>query len=214
MYDLEVCHGSHNFALANGLITSNSHSAGYSYTAYQCGWLKVHYPAEFMAAQLTVEGWDAKYDTVKKYESALSAMKIRLLPLCINASKEDYVVSDASDKKPAIRRGFKGIKGVGKEAYRCILAGQPYKDMFDFCRRAEIGAKKDVVENLIYEGAFDSFKPGLTAAVGHPATNKDMVSEYYDKSKRAAVDKKTVKESEGMKPAWGNDDEEDGKLSV
>ena len=50
-YDLTVEHD-HNF-VADGLIVHNSHSAAYAMVAYQCAWLKAHYPAEFMAATMT-----------------------------------------------------------------------------------------------------------------------------------------------------------------
>ena len=34
---------------------NKSHSTAYAYVAYQTAWLKVHYPAEFMSANLTSE---------------------------------------------------------------------------------------------------------------------------------------------------------------
>jgi len=184
---------------------NKSHSAGYSKTAYQCAWLKAHYPAEFMAAQLTVEAADGKYDTVKKYENALSYMRIPLLSPCINSSKDEYVVSDTATGKTAVRRGLKGLKGVGPEACRDIIAGQPYADMFDFCMRGGVGNKKDVVETMVEEGAMDVFKPAVSACLGREATKHDMLLDYQDKSKRSIVEKKNRKETAGMKSTW--DDE-------
>ena len=32
---------------------NKSHSTAYAYVAYQTAWLKTHYPAEFMSANLT-----------------------------------------------------------------------------------------------------------------------------------------------------------------
>ena len=34
---------------------NKSHSTAYAYVAYQTAWLKTHYPAEFMSANLTSE---------------------------------------------------------------------------------------------------------------------------------------------------------------
>ena len=34
---------------------NKSHSTAYAYVAYQTAWLKAHYPAEFMSANLTSE---------------------------------------------------------------------------------------------------------------------------------------------------------------
>jgi DNA polymerase-3 subunit alpha len=56
-YDLSIEHD-HNF-VADGLIVHNSHSAAYALLAYQCAYLKAHYPAEFMAATLTSETSDS-----------------------------------------------------------------------------------------------------------------------------------------------------------
>ena len=39
---------------------NKSHAACYSWVAYQTGYLKAHYPAEFMAANLTVHKDDIK----------------------------------------------------------------------------------------------------------------------------------------------------------
>ena len=39
----------------NSFITSNSHSAAYAFIAYQCAWLKIYYPIEFMCNLLTSE---------------------------------------------------------------------------------------------------------------------------------------------------------------
>ncbi len=39
---------------------NKSHAAAYSIVAYQTGWLKAHYPAEFMAAAMTNEMGDTK----------------------------------------------------------------------------------------------------------------------------------------------------------
>ena len=45
------------------------HSAAYSIIAYQTAYLKAHYPAEFMAANLTSEMGDTDLNTVyiKRY---------------------------------------------------------------------------------------------------------------------------------------------------
>ena len=179
---------------------NRSHSAGYSKTAYQCAWLKAHYPAEYMAAQLTVEANDASYDTVKRYENAVSYMRIPMLPLCINNSKEEYIVSDVKDGKVAIRRGLKGIKGVGHAGYD-IVAGQPYKDMFDYCLRSGSGTKKDAVEAIIDANGFDVFKSALTERLGRTATNRDLLVEYQDAVKRAGVEKKATAAA-GVKSVW------------
>lgn len=54
-YDLEVEHTDHQYYLANGILTSNSHAVSYSLISFQCAWLFNYYPAEWMAAYLQME---------------------------------------------------------------------------------------------------------------------------------------------------------------
>ena len=45
----------HNFLLANGLVTHNSHAVSYALVSYWCCYLKAHHPVEFAAATLDAE---------------------------------------------------------------------------------------------------------------------------------------------------------------
>ena len=194
---------------------NRSHAAGYSYTAYQCAWLKAKYPAEFIAAQLTVEGGDACYETVADYERGVRNMGIELLSLCINNSKGDYVVVDGPNQKPQIRRGFKGVMGVG-QAHEDIVKCQPYKSIFDYCMRAGSGANSGVfmaIMNADSKGKtpFDCFLPALSKRLRKEAGRQDLIDEYEDQVKRAKVEAKTQKAHEGMVAAFAADEEEEEK---
>lgn len=168
---------------------NKSHSAGYSFTAYQAAFLKNYFPAEFMAAQISVEGGDSKYDVVAQYETGVRRMGITLRPLDINLSKADYTVEAGATNK-FIRRGFKGSKGIGSSSYDDIVAGQPYKDFMDYCLRAGGGVQSNVAQVLIDEGAFEPFKKNLSERLGRPATSEDLEADYEDKSKRAQREKR------------------------
>jgi DNA polymerase-3 subunit alpha len=185
---------------------NKAHAAGYAYIAYQCAWLKAHYPAELMAAQLSVEGADSKYEVVAKYEHGLRDMKIDLLPIDINKSKADYVVEN-NGSKVALRKGFKGIKGIGAIAYESIVANQPYKDMFAYCAKAGPGAKSDVVQALIDVGSFDFLLPGMKKKKGRDMTRPDIFADYLDQAKRAANERNQKgarkEEMEGMGVVFG-----------
>jgi DNA polymerase-3 subunit alpha len=188
---------------------NKSHAAGYSYTAYQCAWLKAHYPHEFMAAQLTIEGWDGKHETVELYENGLRSMGIELLPACVNNSRQNYTVVDMPNRNKAIRKGFKGISGLGEQVWEDIVAGQRYKDMYDYCYRAKSGTRSDVFTALLDLGAFDSFKPKLAKRLGkEKITKSDLQAEYNDKVKRAQVDRKEAEKNKGMTPAFSVEDED------
>lgn len=214
MLDLEVRDNSHCFELSNGVITSNSHAAAYAYTAYQCAYLKHFYPVEYMAAQMTVESGVST--TLARYEHGARSMGIRLLPLDVNKSKGNYTV-EGTKEKLAIRRGFKGVKGLGR-AYLDIEKGQPYKNMFDYCLRSGEGVKKDVVEAIIDSGGFDWLLPGMTTLIGRQATKADIIADYADKSVRAKREKNLKgarkEEKEGIKSVFDLDDESSSSFSM
>lgn len=186
---------------------NKSHAAAYAYTAYQCAYLKHYYPVEYMAAQMTVES--GVLTTLARYEHGARSMGIRLLPLDVNKSKGNYVV-EGTKEKLAIRRGFKGVKGLGR-AYSDIEKGQPYKNMFDYCLRSGEGVKKDVVEAIVYSGGFDWLLPGMTALIGRPATKDDLIADYADKSIRAKKEKNLKgarkEEKDGIKSVFDMDDD-------
>ncbi len=54
-YDIEVDHPDHQFYLANGLLTSNSHAVSYAIDSYMCAWLLTHYEAEWLCAYVETQ---------------------------------------------------------------------------------------------------------------------------------------------------------------
>lgn len=135
---------------------NKSHAACYSWVAYQTGYLKAHYPAEFMAANLTVSKDDIK--EVTKFMDECKAMHINVLGPDVNESELNFTVN----KKGDIRFGLGGIKGVGEGAVEAItnerqLHGK-YKDIYDFLERINLTAcNKKTIESLAISGGFDCF---------------------------------------------------------
>ena len=136
---------------------NKSHAACYSWVAYQTAYLKAHYPAEFMAANLTVSKDDIK--EVTKFMDECKAMKISVLEPDVNESELNFTVNSKGD----IRFGLGGIKGVGGGAVDAIIQEREkngkYKDIFDFVERVNLqSCNKKTVENLALSGAFDCFE--------------------------------------------------------
>ena len=136
---------------------NKSHAACYSWVAYQTAYLKAHYPAEFMAANLTVSKDDIK--TVTKLMDECKAMKISVLEPDVNESELTFTVNKQGD----IRFGLGGIKGVGESAVEAIIREREengkYKDIYDFLERVNLQAcNKKTVESLALSGAFDCFE--------------------------------------------------------
>ncbi len=135
---------------------NKSHAACYSWVAYQTGYLKAHYPAEFLAANLTIHKDDIK--EVTKLMDECKAMKINVLEPDVNESELNFTVNSHGD----IRFGLGGIKGVGEGAAEAIIREREkngkYKGIFDFLERVNLQAcNRKTVENLAQSGAFECF---------------------------------------------------------
>ena len=135
---------------------NKSHAACYSWVAYQTAYLKAHYPAEFMAANLTVAKDDIK--DVTKFMDECKAMKISVLAPDVNESEMNFTVNNKGD----IRFGLGGVKGVGEGAVEAIIHEREkngkYKDLFDFLERVNLqSCNRKTVESLALAGAFDCF---------------------------------------------------------
>ncbi len=89
---------------------NKSHSVAYSILSFQTAWLKVHYPAEFMAALLSSQIGDT--DAVVKYINEAREMGIEVLPPDVNESGYKFTV--VGDKR--VRFGLGAIRNVGRTA--------------------------------------------------------------------------------------------------
>ena len=136
---------------------NKSHAACYSWVAYQTGYLKAHYPAEFMAANLTVHKDDIK--EVTKLMDECRALGLSVLEPDVNESELSFIVNQDG----AIRFGLGGIKGVGEGAAEAIIREREkngkYKDIFDFLERVNLqSCNRKTIENLAQAGAFECFE--------------------------------------------------------
>jgi DNA polymerase-3 subunit alpha len=195
---------------------NKAHACSYSMEAYRCAFLKTYYPAEWMAAQLTVEAWDSEHETVKKYETGARKMGINILKPDVNKSKTQYVVEVSGDK-PAIRTGLKGILGVGVAAADAIVKNQPYRDMYDFCMKAGDGAKSNVAQALAKAGAFDWMKPIIAKKLGKEPSKIGLAEigrEYADKADRVSKAKKLPEARKEEKRGIGDMFEDDNSFRL
>jgi len=134
---------------------NKSHSAAYALIAYQTGYLKAHYPVEFMASLLTSEMNST--DNVVKYISECRNSGITVRPPDINEGDRVFSV-----RNKEIIFGLVAVKNVGDGAIECITQERkegPFTSLFDFCERVDLRrVNKRVIESLIKCGAFDSTK--------------------------------------------------------
>ena len=151
-YDIELDTDDHQFYLANGILTSNSHSISYSHISVYTAWLRRHYPTEFMCALLNSE--DPNSDKSQGYLEECKRMGIKVIPPDVRISRKEYVV-----KKPGvIVTGLSSIKGMGDSAVENILENKPYVTMSDFLLRTTARTvNKRAIQALAKSGGFDSF---------------------------------------------------------
>ena len=91
------------------------HAACYAVVAVQTGWLKLHYPAQFMAALMNSVTGSA--EKIAQYIQYCRKHGIAVLPPDVNRSGRKFSVEfDAATRRPAIRFGLGAVKGAGAAA--------------------------------------------------------------------------------------------------
>jgi DNA polymerase III subunit alpha len=135
---------------------NKSHSTCYALVAFQTGYLKANYPAEYMAAVLSRNISDIKKITIFMDET--KRMGIDVLGPDINESNVKFTVN----KDGNIRFGLGAIKGVGESAVLQLIEEREknglYKDIFDLAERVNLNSlNKKNLEAMAVAGAFDCF---------------------------------------------------------
>ncbi|MDX3959172.1 DNA polymerase III subunit alpha [Aliarcobacter skirrowii] len=157
---------------------NKSHSAAYALVTFYTSYLKCYYPAEFMAALLTLEKDNT--DKVVRYVDEVKRLGLELFAPDIN--KSDLVFSATNiDGKEVVMFGMGAIKGAGDVAIKSILKAREegdFKDLADFISRIDSSkVNKRVIESLAKAGVFDSFGYSRNAILSQiekilDATNK------------------------------------------
>ncbi len=142
-----------------GFGFAESHAWAFALHAYASGWLRVHYPAEYLAAILTEEPgmWSP---STKRQEAR--AWGVPVLPLDVNASGVHYRVErvrvDGGEPVKAVRPPLSAVSGVSQELAREVLLERlrhgPYRDVDDAYQRLPLA--REVLESLVRAGAFDA----------------------------------------------------------
>ena len=145
---------------------NKSHAAAYAVVSYRTAYLKVYYPAEFMAAMLN--SFLGNQNKIPEYIEECKRLSIEILKPDINKSDTKFTVD-----KNQIRFGMGSIKNVGTAAVDEIVAERnkngEFKDFGDFCERIKNSTvNKKCIESLIKSGSFDN--------LGH--TRKTLIASF------------------------------------
>ncbi|ANZ22461.1 DNA polymerase III subunit alpha [Buchnera aphidicola (Diuraphis noxia)] len=135
---------------------NKSHSVAYALVSYQTLWLKVHYPAEFIASAMTSDIDNTEKIVVLVKEATRIGVKI--IPPNINLSTYEFYVN----KDNHIVYGMGAIKGIGENSVRDIVKERKkngdFYDLFDLCMRVNSNKiTRRVLEKLIMSGSCDCF---------------------------------------------------------
>jgi len=135
---------------------NKSHSVCYAYVAYQTGYLKAHFPAEFMAANMSRNL--SNITEITKLMEESKRMGINVLGPDVNESFTKFTVNKNGD----VRFGMAAVKGVGAGAVQDIIKAREkdgeFKDIYDFAEHVNLqSVNKKNLEALAMSGAFDSF---------------------------------------------------------
>ena len=142
---------------------NKSHAAAYAVVAYETGYLKCHYPVEFMAALMTSVVGDSK--AIAGYVRNCREMGIETLPPSVLKSQRNFSVEDGK-----IRFGLLSVKNVGTGIVDAIIDarntnGEP-GDIYELINGVDPRElNKKAIESLIKAGAFDDINPNRAVQI-------------------------------------------------
>ena len=154
---------------------NRAHAADYAVIVAQTAFLKAYYPAEYMAALLTVERHDT--EKVGVLIAECRRMGIEVLPPNVNVSGHNFSIEQLPPDRPAphraavfpfpvpertaIRMGLDAIKNVGEGPIDTILnarGDRPFASLAEFADRVDLRqVNRRGLECLIKVGALDDF---------------------------------------------------------
>ena len=143
----------------SGYSFCKPHSASYARVSFQAAYLKVHFPAEFMAAVISNQG--GFYSTFA-YVSEARRMGLGILPPDVNCSEVAWQGAGKS-----LRVGLLSVKGLSANCQTAIIGERrkkPFQSLQDFLQR--VRPDETEARALVHCGALDAFcKSGNRAEI-------------------------------------------------
>lgn len=132
---------------------NRSHAVAYSMMAFEMAYLKVHYPAAFFTALMNAE---TNIEKLKRHVGDAKQFGVKVSGPRINISESGFLLHDGT-----VYFGFSAIKGVRRDFVAAILEERQengkFTDLRNFITRIpERWQKQELIEPLIYSGAFDN----------------------------------------------------------
>lgn len=165
---------------------NKAHSVAYSFIALKMSYIKYYYKEYFMSELLTNQIGNT--DKIREYIKECKKMSINILKPDINLSESEFI-----KEYNAIRLPLSIIKDVSSIMSKEIINERNkngiYKDFYDFIRRTyKFNITKNILENLIDSGAFDSFSvnrktlhSNIDNAINYALILKDLDESFIEK---------------------------------
>lgn len=134
-----------------------SHSVSFAYLVYSSSWLKLHYPACFLAALLNAQPMGFYSPQSLVADARRHGVVVRGPD--VNASKPDASI----EADGAVRLGLGYVRTIGKQLACSIAQNAPYRSMEEVVRANTLNA--DQVEALATAGAFECFGKSRRSAL-------------------------------------------------
>jgi len=137
----------------SGYSFCKPHSASYAQVSFKSAYLRIHYPAEFMATVISNQGG---YYSTFAYISEARRMGLQVLMPDINKSEKQYYGINRQ-----LRVGLMQLKGFSGNALKAVLEERkqrgPFKSFDDFLSRVKIDPSDVTI--LVKAGCFDALEP-------------------------------------------------------
>jgi error-prone DNA polymerase len=135
-----------------------SHAWSFALIAYATAWLKRHHPAEFYLGLLN--SWPMGFypPSTLIHDAKRQGVEVRA-PCARDGDWECTVEETADPSRPALRIGWRHIRGVGTRALDALRAGRaggPFHSIEDVIRRSSLGRTEAL--GLAQAGAFAAWQ--------------------------------------------------------
>ncbi|MEL3948787.1 error-prone DNA polymerase [Streptomyces sp. LNU-CPARS28] len=132
-----------------------SHSQSLAHIVYASAWLKLHYPAAFIAGVLANQPMGFYAPLTLIGDARRRGVRVHGVDVTCSGPRAGLEADGDSQGGRAIRLGLGGVRGMSDAAAAEVVAGRPYRDLEDFARRTRLSAR--VLENLATAGALAAF---------------------------------------------------------
>jgi len=158
---------------------NKSHATVYAVLAYKTAWLKYHYPAEYIAAYLSV-----KPDSLTKLLQDAEIMGVKVMLPDVNIAEPEFITYNGN-----IVIGLKGLDGIGDDTpLDSIMSARKnakFVGLKDFVLRTELNPK--TIEIIVRAGGMDGF--GLSReSMLEAIKSLSMLAKKIKEKKKAVVE--------------------------